>query len=123
MKYTKTFRDSILRKVLPPENRSVSSVSKEMGVAVVTICFYTNSSLLIKEYRTVVALFVFRQIKRFHVFPQDKSIQTKTIKKHHDSCTDSYDYFYDDFYDESISHLKTNPSSNKKGIAQTYWIL
>ena len=37
MKYTKTFRDSILRKVLPPENRSVSSVSKEMGVAVVTI--------------------------------------------------------------------------------------
>ena len=37
MKYTKTFRDSILRKVLPPENRSISSVSKEMGVAVVTI--------------------------------------------------------------------------------------
>lgn len=37
MKYTKTFRDSILRKVLPPENRSVSSVAKEMGVAVVTI--------------------------------------------------------------------------------------
>ena len=37
MKYTKTFRDSILRKVLPPENRSVSSVSKEMEVAVVTI--------------------------------------------------------------------------------------
>ena len=32
MKYTKTFRDSILRKVLPSENRSVSSVSKEMAV-------------------------------------------------------------------------------------------
>ena len=37
MKYSKSFRNSILRKVLPPENRSVSSVAKENGIAVVTI--------------------------------------------------------------------------------------
>lgn len=37
MKYTKTFRNAILRKVLPPEKRSVSSVAKENGVAIVTI--------------------------------------------------------------------------------------
>ena len=49
MKYTKTFRDSILRKVLPPENRSVSSVFKEMGVAVVTI----NSWLAKLKYGTL----------------------------------------------------------------------
>ena len=53
MKYTKTFRDSILRKVLPPENRSVSSVSKEMGVAVVTInCWLAklkNGTLSLEE--------------------------------------------------------------------------
>lgn len=37
MKYTKAFRNSVLRKVLPPENRSISSVARETGVAVVTI--------------------------------------------------------------------------------------
>ena len=37
MKYSKSFRNAILRKVLPPENRSISSVAKENGVAVVTI--------------------------------------------------------------------------------------
>ena len=53
MKYTKTFRDSILRKVLSPENRSISSVSKEMGVAVVTINSWLaklkNCTLLLEE--------------------------------------------------------------------------
>jgi len=37
MKYSKSFRNAILRKVLPPENRSVYSVAKEAGIAVVTI--------------------------------------------------------------------------------------
>lgn len=37
MKYSKSFRNAILRKVLPPENRSVYSVAKESGIAVVTI--------------------------------------------------------------------------------------
>ena len=37
MKYTTSFRNSVLKKILPPSNRSVSSVSKETGVAVVTI--------------------------------------------------------------------------------------
>ena len=37
MKYSKSFRNSILKKVLPPENRSVYSVAKEAGIAPVTI--------------------------------------------------------------------------------------
>ena len=37
MKYTTSFRNSVLKKILPPSNRSVASVSKETGVAVVTI--------------------------------------------------------------------------------------
>lgn len=37
MKYSKSFRNAILRKVLPPEKRSVYSVAKEAGIAVVTI--------------------------------------------------------------------------------------
>lgn len=37
MKYSKSFRNAILKKVLPPENRSVYSVAKEVGVAIVTI--------------------------------------------------------------------------------------
>ncbi len=37
MKYSTSFRNSILRKVLPPENRSVSAVAKESGIAAITI--------------------------------------------------------------------------------------
>lgn len=37
MKYTTSFRNSVLKKILPPSNRNVTSVSKETGVAVVTI--------------------------------------------------------------------------------------
>jgi len=37
MKYSKSFRNAILKKVLPPENRSVYSVAKETGIAVITI--------------------------------------------------------------------------------------
>lgn len=37
MKYSKSFRNSILKKVLPPENRSVYSVAKEAGIAAITI--------------------------------------------------------------------------------------
>ena len=37
MKYSKSFRNTVLRKVLPPENRSVYAVAKETGIAVVTI--------------------------------------------------------------------------------------
>lgn len=33
MKYTTSFRNSVLKKILPPSNRSVTSVSKETGVA------------------------------------------------------------------------------------------
>jgi len=37
MKYSKSFRNSILKKVLPPSNRSVYSVAKEAGISAITI--------------------------------------------------------------------------------------
>jgi transposase len=37
MKYSEGFRNSVLRKVLPTENRSANSVAKEMGVSAITI--------------------------------------------------------------------------------------
>lgn len=43
MKYTTTFKKAVLRKVLPPENRSVHSVSKKMGVGEITIHRWISS--------------------------------------------------------------------------------
>ncbi len=37
MKYSKRMKESVLRKVLPPENRSVSDVAMEMGISEQTI--------------------------------------------------------------------------------------
>lgn len=37
MKYSMGFRNSVLRKVLPPENRSVYQVAKEVGISAITI--------------------------------------------------------------------------------------
>lgn len=37
MKYSIGFRNGILRKVLPPENRSVASVAREAGISAITI--------------------------------------------------------------------------------------
>jgi len=37
MKYSEGFRNSVLRKVLPPNSQSVYSVAKEVGVSAITI--------------------------------------------------------------------------------------
>jgi transposase len=37
MKYSEGFRNSVLKKVLPPNNQSVYSVAKEVGVSAITI--------------------------------------------------------------------------------------
>lgn len=37
MRYSEGFRNSVLRKVLPPENRSVIVVAKEMGISPLTV--------------------------------------------------------------------------------------
>jgi len=37
MKYSKGMKESVVRKVLPPENRSVSDVAMEMGITEQTI--------------------------------------------------------------------------------------
>lgn len=40
MRYSIGFRNSLLKKVLPPSNASVASVSKETGVSAATICLW-----------------------------------------------------------------------------------
>lgn len=42
MKYSKGFRNSVLRKVLPPENRSVAAVARESGISPITIQSWLN---------------------------------------------------------------------------------
>src|SRR5574344_3107386 len=37
MKYSTSIRNSIVRKVLPPENRSVYTVAKESGISAITV--------------------------------------------------------------------------------------
>ena len=37
MRYSEGFRNSVLRKVLPPESRSVYVVAKEMGLSPMTV--------------------------------------------------------------------------------------
>jgi len=37
MKYTKRFKESVLKMVLPPENRNVPEVAREMGLSYQTI--------------------------------------------------------------------------------------
>ncbi len=37
MRYSQRLRNAVLRKVLPPENQSISSVSKEFGISMQTI--------------------------------------------------------------------------------------
>lgn len=42
MRYSLSFRNSILKKVLPPESRSVYQVAKEAGVSAITIHSWMN---------------------------------------------------------------------------------
>lgn len=45
MKYSKRLKSSVIRKVLPPENKSVPAVAKEMGISDQTIYNWKNQAL------------------------------------------------------------------------------
>ena len=53
MKYSKSFQQTILRMVLPPENKSIQSVSREMGVSYQSIYnwkrLFEKGELLLNE--------------------------------------------------------------------------
>jgi len=53
MKYSKRLKETALRKILPPENRSVPDVSREMGISEQTIYNWKkqaeNGSLFLEE--------------------------------------------------------------------------
>lgn len=44
MKYSRRIKESALRKILPPENRSVADVSREMGISEQTIYNWKNKA-------------------------------------------------------------------------------
>lgn len=44
MKYSKAFKISVLKKVLPPEEQSVAEVAKEMGVAANTVYLWLKKA-------------------------------------------------------------------------------
>jgi transposase len=44
MKYSRRIKESALRKILPPENRSVPDVAREMGISEQTIYNWKNKS-------------------------------------------------------------------------------
>ena len=45
MKYSKRLKSSVIKKVLPPENKSVPMVAKEMGISEQTIYNWKNKAL------------------------------------------------------------------------------
>ena len=47
IKYTKRFKESVFRKVLPSENRSVPEVAREMGIS---NTFGTVNSVNVEKY-------------------------------------------------------------------------
>ena len=44
MKYSKEFKDSIIRRMLPPNNESISKISKEEGISEQTIRNWRNKA-------------------------------------------------------------------------------
>jgi transposase-like protein len=51
MRYSEGFRNSVLRKVLPPESRSVYAVAKEVGVSPMTLQNWLNK---VKEGKMII---------------------------------------------------------------------
>ena len=63
MKYTTTFKKAVLRKVLPPENRSVHSVSMEPGVGEMTIHRWIAQVLKLNILKILRIFPIFRRFR------------------------------------------------------------
>jgi transposase len=75
MKYSKRLKETALRKILPPENRSVSDVAREMGISEQTIYNWKkqaeNGSLFIEETSSPLQT---GQLEQYNLILDSKSI-------------------------------------------------
>jgi len=82
MKYTKRFKESVLKKVLPPENRSVPEVAREMGLSDQTIYNWKKmlekGDLLLDEESSPSSI---GRIEKFNLLLEGKAISEEESGK------------------------------------------
>jgi transposase-like protein len=82
MKYSKRFKETVLRKVLPPENRSIPEVAKEMGISDQTIYNWKkmleNGEELLIEDNSPSSI---GRIEKFNLLLEGKSISEEESGK------------------------------------------
>lgn len=82
MKYTKRFKESVLKKVLPPENRSVPEVAREMGLSDQTIYNWKKmlekGDLLLDEESSPSSI---GRIEKFNLLLEGKTISEEESGK------------------------------------------
>ena len=75
MKYSRRFKESVLKKVLPPENRSVPEVAREMGLSDQTIYNWKKmlekGNLLLEEESSPSSI---GRIEKFNLLLEGKTI-------------------------------------------------
>ena len=75
MKYSKRFKESVLRKVLPPENRNISEVAREMGISNKTIYNWKkmleNGSQLLHEESSPSSI---GRLEKFNLLLEGKTV-------------------------------------------------
>jgi len=80
MKYSKRLKETALRKILPPENRSVLDVAREMGISEQTIYNWKkqaeNGSLFLEETNSPVHT---GQLEQYNLILESKSIDEAGI--------------------------------------------
>jgi transposase len=80
MKYSRRIKESALRKILPPENRSVADVAREMGISDQTIYNWKkqaeNGTLFLED---VCSPLDTGQVERFNLLLEARSIGEEGI--------------------------------------------
>jgi transposase-like protein len=75
MKYSKRFKETVLRKVLPPENRSIPEVARELGISDQTIYNWKkmleNGEELLDEESSPSSI---GRVEKFNLLLEGKSI-------------------------------------------------
>jgi len=82
MKYTRRIKESVLRKVLPPESRSVLEVAKEMGISEQTIYNWKSQTkmgtLSIDDQESPLST---SRLERFNLLLEGKGIREEDYGK------------------------------------------
>ena len=80
MKYSRRIKESVLRKILPPENRSISDVAREMGISDQTIYNWKrkaeNGTLVLDESSSPLNT---GQMERYNLVLEYKTIAEEGI--------------------------------------------